>query len=342
MNRNYGLWMLSLMLLATGCKEHPNDGMKATAPAVRITTVQPTSVGSVQGFSGTVEEMTGSVLSFMVSGTLKNMQVSPGDKVSKGQLVAEVDDATLHHTHDMAATALRQAEDACRRMKQLHDAGSLPEIQWIEVQSKLEQAQAAERIARKNLNDSRLYAPFNGVIAEKNVEAGQNVMPGMPVVKLVTVGRVKVKIAVPENEISHVSIGQPVTVRVSAPNGAVFEGKVTERGIVANAMTRSYEVKALIDNPNGKLLPGMICDVSMPQAGEDTVILLPASVVQTDNANRHFVWTSRQGKAHRQFIRTGVLTDGGITVTAGLSAGDEVLTEGQQKVSEGMDITVIK
>lgn len=206
----------------------------------------------------------------------------------------------------------------------------------------MEQAQAAERIARKNLNDSRLYAPFNGVIAEKNVEAGQNVMPGMPVVKLVTVGRVKVKIAVPENEISHVSIGQPVTVRVSALNGAVFEGKVTERGIVANAMTRSYEVKALIDNPNGKLLPGMICDVSMPQAGEDTVILLPASVVQTDNANRHFVWTSRQGKAHRQFIRTGVLTDGGITVTAGLSAGDEVLTEGQQKVSEGMDITVIK
>ena len=87
MNRNYGLWMLSLMLLATGCKEHPNDGMKATAPAVRITTVQPTSVGSVQGFSGTVEEMTGSVLSFMVSGTLKNMQVSPGDKVSKGRLL---------------------------------------------------------------------------------------------------------------------------------------------------------------------------------------------------------------------------------------------------------------
>ena len=342
MNRNHGLLMLFFLLLATGCKEHQNDGMKTTAPAVRITIVQPTSIGNVQGFSGTVEEMTGSVLSFAVSGTLKNIKVSPGDKIGKGQLVAEVDDVTLRHTHDMAVAAMRQAEDAYERMKKLYDAGSLPEIQWIEVQSKLDQAQAAEQIARKNLEDTRLYAPFSGVIAEKNVEAGQNIMPGLPVAKLVTVSQLKVKIAVPENEISHVSIGQPVIVRVSALDGATFEGRITEKGIAANSMTRSYEVKAVIDNPQGELMPGMICDVRISQSGENAVILLPNSVVQTDNANRHFVWTNRQGKAHKQFIQIGVLTDGGITVTAGLSAGDEVLTEGQQKVSEGMDITVTK
>lgn len=84
-----------------------------------------------------MEESTGSVLSFSVSGTLKRLGISIGTRVCKGQLIAVVDETTLRNAHDIALSTLRQVKDAYGRMKQLHDAGSLPEIQWIEIQSKL-------------------------------------------------------------------------------------------------------------------------------------------------------------------------------------------------------------
>lgn len=342
MNRHCFLPALLAALLLSGCKGKGEDATSQTnVPLVKVMAVSAGSSDALQGYSGTIEETAGSSLSFSVAGTIKSIHVTTGSRVSKGQLIATVDDATLRNSYEMAATTLRQATDAYSRMKQLHDAGSLPEIKWIEAQSQLEQAQSAERISKKNLADCRLYAPFSGVIAEKNAEVGQNALPGVPVVKLVQVAQVKVKIAVPENEISHFKNGQQLNVAVAALGGKVFQGRVSEIGVEANPMTRSYEVKALLANPQGELMPGMVCDVSTGHvAAQSDAIILPARLVQLDNANRSFVWLNRGGKAHKAIVQTGALTDQGVVITAGLSAGDEVIVEGQQKVSEGMKIRI--
>lgn len=328
--------VLSLALTATGCKQQ--EAKEQLPVRVKVMRMEPVGTDGGRHYSGTVEESSGSTLSFPVSGTVRQVCVEAGQRVEKGQLIAVLDEATLQSACDAATATLEQAEDAWRRMKQLHDAGSLPEMQWVEVQSKLKQAEAAERTARKNLADGRLYAPFSGVIAGKQVETGHNVMPGTPVVRLVTVSQVKVSISVPENEIQHVRTGQAVNVSVSASGGKNFSGKVVEKGIVAHPLSRSYEVKALVDNPAGELMPGMIGTLSIVPEEAATVLLLPPHIVQTDEANRTFVWTNQQGKARKRLIETGTLERNGVTVTAGLSAGDEVLVEGQQKVSEGMDI----
>ena len=265
-----------------------------------------------------------------------------GQRINQGDLIAALDETTLQNAYDMSAATLAQAEDAYQRMKQLHDNNSLPEMQWVEVQNQLKQARSAEQIAKKNLTDGKLYAPFSGVISEKNVEIGQNVMPGIPVAKLVTVGQVKVSIAVPENEIAHIRMGQAVCVNVPALEGKSFEGKIVEKGISANPLSRSYEVKALIKNPSGELLPGMICDLSVLSKEEDSAIVLPSNVIQIDDANQTFVWVNRNGKAEKQVIQTEMLTRNGVVVAEGLNIGDEIITEGQQKVSEKMDITIDK
>lgn len=334
MNKATGLLLLAALIMI-GCKDKKEQTL--TQPmAVKTMTVAQQAAGDGQTFAGTMEETVGTQLSFNVSGTLRSINVSTGSRVTKGQLIAEVDDATLRNSHDIALATLSQAEDAYTRMKQLHDAGSLPEIQWVEVQSKLSQAQSAERIARKNLTDSHLYAPFSGVIAEKNAEAGQNVLPGAPVVKLVKTEQVKVKIAVPENEISQIKVGGTAIVSVSALGGKTYTGRIIEKGVSANALTRSYDVKAIVSNPTGELMPGMICDVSLAKPGTaTTVIMLPANIIQIDKDNRPFVWTATNGKAHKAYITTSDVTDRGVIVTSGLKAGDNVITEGQQKVSEG-------
>lgn len=332
--------LASLAIGLAGCN---NPEVQKDGPIkVRVQTVQVQPIEGVQGFSGTIEEMTGSTLSFSVNGTLTQIRVSAGQRVRQGELIASVDDATLQNSYAMAAAALEQAEDAYVRMKQLHDNNSLPEIQWTEVQSKLKQARSTEQISKKSLEDSRLYAPFSGVIAEKNVEVGQNVMPGSPVVRLVGVEQVKVCISVPENEIAHIQIGQPARIRISALGSKIFEGNIVEKGIAAHPLSRSYEVKALVRNETGELLPGMICEMEVQQEQAREGILLPNYVVQLDDTNRQFVWVNQSGKAVKKHVTVGELGSRGVFITSGLNPGDEVLVEGQQKVSENMNITVEK
>lgn len=114
-------------------------------------------------------------------------------------------------------------------MKLLHDKGSIAEMKWIEVQSKLQQARSMEEVARKNLKDCKLYAPYSGVISEKNIEAGQNVMPGVPVAQLVGVQNLKVKISVPETEIANIQKNQKAKIMISALGNSSFEGVVAEK-----------------------------------------------------------------------------------------------------------------
>lgn len=326
-----------LVLLSAGCRQHKT--LEPQPVKVTVMKVEPATFSGEQEFSGTVEESSGSTLSFPVAGTVRQIRVEAGQRVTKGELIAVLDETSLQSTYDAAVAMLEQAEDAYQRMKQLHDNNSLPEIQWVEVQSKLKQAQSAEAISKKNLADGRLFAPFSGVISEKSVEVGHNVMPGQPVVRIVTINQVKVSVSVPENEIAHICIGQPVNVSVSALDEKTFSGKIVEKGIAANPLSRSYEVKALIENHSGELMPGMICTMNIGTGETGSAIILPPHVIQTDEQNRSFVWMNDNGKARKKIVQIGALTRNGITILSGISNDDEVIIEGQQKVSEGMDIT---
>lgn len=316
------------------------DSSPTAAEAVKVETA---IVGEAAGneadrYSGTIEEENGTLLSFVVGGTVSNMLVDEGDRVSKGQLIATLDPEQMRSNHASAKAALEQAEDAYGRMKELHGKGSLPEIKWVEAQTALERARAAEQMARKQLADCRLYAPFSGVIASKSAEKGQNVGAGTTVAKLVSVGRLKAKISVPENEIAQIAVGQKATVTVDAAGGTPVRGTVSEKGIVADPMSRSYDVKINVPNEGRRLMPGMVAEVTLDNARRQTACVIPAHVVQIDENNNEFVWLAVGGKATKRTITCGEFTADGVTVTGGLAAGDRLITAGAQKVSEGMRV----
>lgn len=213
-------------------------------------------------------------------------------------------------------------------------------MKWIEVQSKLQQARSMEEVARKNLSDCKLYAPYSGVISSKNIEVGQNVMPGMPVVQLVAVKDLNVKIAVPENEIANIQKNQKAQIQVSALDNRFFEGSVIEKGIVANALSRSYEVKIRIDQPDKELMPGMVCEVVLKTDKDSSHYILPANIIQLGEGNQNFVWVNNEGKAEKRIIQCGDFTADGIIVLKGIKDGDMIITEGQQKVCENTPVTI--
>ena len=299
-------------------------------------------------YSGTVEEENGVALSFATGGTIKQLRVKVGDHVRRGQLIASVDPTSVKNSFDIAHATRLQAEDAFKRMKQLHDKGSLPDIKWVEAQSQLQQALSAKNIARKSLSDCNLYAPMDGVISEKNAEVGQNAAPGMPIAKLVTTRVLNVKIAVPESEMAGIQVNQRARIQVQALDGRWFSGHVIEKGVIADPITRSYSVKIRLEGAAYGLLPGMVSNVSLGRPSStisassgntgnngSSAIIIPASLVQLGDDNSNFVWVDEGGKAVRRTIVCGEYMSNGVSIVSGLKLGDKLIVEGQQKVCTG-------
>ena len=290
-------------------------------------------------YSGTVEEENGVALSFAMGGTIKQLRVKVGDRVRRGQLIATVDPTSVKNTYDMAHATRLQAEDAFKRMKQLHDKGSLPDIKWVEAQSQLQQAVAAENVAHKSLADCNLYAPIDGVISEKTAEVGQNAAPGVPIAKLVTTRVLNVKITVPESEMSQIHVRQRATIKVQALDGRCYDGYVVEKGVIADPMTRSYSVKIRVEGAADGLLPGMVSSVALiGAASSDAAVVIPARLVQLGDDNSHFVWVDEGGKAVRRTIVCGEYQSNGVTIVSGLGHADRLIVEGQQKVCSGTPV----
>ena len=323
--------------------EGGSSAVRDTVVVKEITVGDEYSGADSYGYSGTVEEDASTALSFAVAGTIRQLNVKAGDRVSKGQLIATLDPSSLKNSYDMAHAARAQAEDAYQRYKQLHDKGSLPDIKWVEAQSAFQEAVAAENIARKNLSDCNLYAPCSGVISEKYAEPGQNIGPGMPVAKLATTGNLNVKISVPESEIADISAGQRANIRIEALGGKMFEGRVVEKGVIADAMSRSYAVKIRVENPSRDLLPGMVSDVRLAkpgkqEAGASREIVIPANVIQLGDDNSCFVWVDEKGKAARRTVVCREFRAEGVVIASGLTTGDKLIVEGQQKVCTGTTV----
>jgi RND family efflux transporter MFP subunit len=331
------MWLLAI-LATVGCTEKSEPKEKA---AVRVTTEVVSAVRGSEGRSyvGIVEEHEATAVSFTGMGVVKRILVSEGQAVAKGQLIAEMDDTQARNVLSGAEASMAQANDALERYGQLHDAGALTEVQWVEIQSKVAQARAQLEIAKKNLSDCRLTAPVSGIIGRKMMGAGETAMPSQAVVTIFDISSVNVKVAIPETEIGAISANTPSTIRVEA-TGRSFTGGRIEKGIVADALTHTYDIRISVANSDRQLLPGMVASVAFAstalQGGCPT---LPVTAVQRQTDGGLFVWTvGDDGKAHRTAVTIGATTGNRVAVTTGIDTGQRVVTEGYQKLSEGTSV----
>ncbi len=342
-------FILFVAALLVACTDKKSVETKAPV-SVSVVTVNGAAGDVAREYVGSVVEREGTALSFEVPGNIVSLRVDNGDRVTKGQLLATVDPTSLRDAHQLALSTLRQAQDAYRRFEPLHKQGVLSDIKWVEVQTKLEQAQSSESLARTQLSRTSLFAPFSGVISSRTAERGMNVMAGQQVLRLVDISKIDVKMSVPENEVSTIKIGNKARVVVSALGGRTYEATVREKGIEANVVSHTYDIKLAVDANDRKLMPGMVCSVKMSGAtsssakAEDAtntaVISVPLNAIKLDSDNRRFVWLVVGGKAKQQYVTIGDFTEYGVVITSGLKIGDRVITDGSQKVSEGMAVEV--
>ena len=332
------LGLLAVVALGS-CSEQKSDGGKAPT-RVETEIVSLSSGSNSQTYVGIVEEREATAVSFTGMGVVKRVLVSEGQAVSRGQLLAEMDDTQARNLLSGAEAQMAQANDALERYTMLHDNGSLPEVQWVEIQSKVAQAKSQLEVAKKNLADCRLVAPVSGIVGRKMVGTGETALPSQAVLDILDISTVKVKVAVPEAEIGGISAHTSSVIKVGAINRS-YEGGLIEKGVTADAMTHTYDVRINVQNPERQLLPGMVASVRFN--GQWTMdngqLLLPVTAVQKNADGSLFVWAvGSDSTAHRNSVQIGTTQGNRIVITNGLENGQRIVTEGYQKLSEGTKV----
>lgn len=327
-----------IVTLASGCStDQPQEKSPAEkGVAVTVSIVKSEHAAVALRYSGTVEPSRTIPLNFQSTGTVETVLVDAGDAIKKGQILATLDKTDMQNLYEITRSKYQQAKDAYDRLKTVHDQGSLTEVKWVEMETNMEQAKSSLEISRNNLEKCFLRAPVDGIIGTRNIEPGMSSLGITAPLDIVQINLVYVKISVPENEVARIVKGMKASFTVSALNDKEFRGEVTNISPVADRISRTYEAKILVPNPELSLKPGMVCDVKMETTMEKELILIPYQCVSKDNENKPFVYivAPMEKRARKQIIKTGQYYDSGLEVVSGLSVGQTIVNEGKEKLND--------
>lgn len=335
--------LLLLVILSEGCNKEKNKPTPAPPVKVKVMEITESHDGIVREYSGTVSSSQSTDVSFSVAGTITELYVKEGQKVTKGQLLGKVRNGEYLNAYNIAIAQLEEAQDGYERLKKLHDANALPDIKWVEIQQKLKQAQNAAEMAERTLNDANLHSPASGTITKKYADVGQTIVPVEPIYEIVSTSDLTIDIPVSENEIGNFTVGESAKVSFSSIGNDTIEGRVSQKTVVADPLTRSFTVKVSLPNQDGKILPGMTGEVTIFNSKLTSEgfngISLPSQAVLLNENNRLFVWIVKDSLAQRRYVTADELTPNGVFVKSGLMPGDTVIVEGMQKVGSGTKVT---
>lgn len=293
-------------------------------------------------YSGQIESSKITKLSFSLPGKVTRIFAEEGDLVRAGQVLAIIDDENLQSAHKAAKATYQQTEDAYERLKKVYDNGSLPEIDWQDIIAKMAQSKAALEIADKNLKNCQLTSPSSGIIGRRNIEVGMNASPNLPVFDLLEMDRLFVCISIPENEITKIEKGWEAKIKISALGDEYYNAKVEKIGVLANTISRTYEVKLLLLDYKPSIKPGMLCDVLIQSPVKERLISIPYEAILIDESENHYVYTfdSINNKVEKSPVKIGHFHHNEIIIKSGLKATDLVVVSGQQKITENSKVTI--
>jgi len=259
-----------------------------------------------------------------------------GERVKRGQVLVQLDDAQTRADVAAAQAAVTESESQYARSRELLNTQALSKSSFDQLVATLTANRARLQAAQSRLQDTVIRAPFSGRVGLRRVSVGTLISPGDVITTLDDTSVIKLDFSVPENFLA--SIREGLSIRASAPAfpGRNFAGKVSSIDSRVDMTTRSVTVRALLANEDGALKPGMFLNVTLAN-DEREALVIPEEAL-TPEAEKQYVFVVADGKVSRREVRIGGRRPGSVEVLAGLSAGERVVVEGTQKVREGASV----
>ncbi len=292
---------------------------------------------------GSITPIRGVVISSELAGVIREIHFDSGQAVTANDLLVQFD-VEVDVAEAVALDAERKLAETTRdRLKKVvaSNLGSRSDLDEAEAQVDTTRARVAAKQA--TIRKKSVRAPFAGELGIRRINPGQYLAAGDPIIELVDLNPIYAEFTLPERYLSEVAVGQDVIVTVAAWPDQEFPGKISAISPNIERSSRSVPIRAILQNPDRRLHPGMFAEVHTRLAERSEVLTIPERAISYNPyGNSVYVVSTDQGNktVNRVQVTTGNVTDGQVEILSGLDAGAEIVTDGHHKLRNGQSVTV--
>lgn len=331
------------LMMAAGAKKYL--AAQAAPPQV-VSTIKAEALEWTQELNavGSLRAINGANLSSEVAGIIETISFDSGAEVEEGVVLIQ-----LRNKDELAQL---QALEATARLAQITLDRDLKQLKVFAVsratvdadRAALNNAKAQVEAKRASIDKKTIRAPFKGRLGIREVDVGQYLTAGAPIVSLQQLEAMYIDFNVPERFLTKLSVGQKVGARADALSDTSFEGEISAINTEVDEATRNIQVRALFKNPDYKLLPGMFAHVSVVTGTPEKQITLPQTAITYNPYGNTVYLVARDEKgalfAKQAFVTLGPTRGDQVAVLSGVNEGDEIVTAGQLKIRNGSPLII--
>jgi membrane fusion protein (multidrug efflux system) len=326
------------------------QGAAFAPPPEAVTTIvaQPEAWPATLSAIGTAAAVQGVTVSADLAGTVERIYFESGQAVRSGDVLAVLD--TRQEQAQLAAIEAQRdhARLTFERMQGLLDERVISRAEFDRATADLHQSEAQAGEVRAVMQRKTIRAPFAGSLGLRQVNLGQYLAAGAPLVTLQSLHPIQVNFGVPQQAIAQVPSGRAVHVTTNDIAGEAWEGTVTAIDSVVDPATRNIQVQATLANPGGRLRPGMFVQVQVVLGPSRKVVALPASAISyAPYGDSVFIVTEMKGEdgkpyrgVRQQFVKLGAARGDQVSILSGVAPGEEVVTSGVFKLRNGAAVQI--
>ena len=315
-------------------------------PLVTTFEVQPQVFNHYLDLQGNVKTRENVLLYPEMAGTLLTVKVAKGDRVSKGQLLAVIDNGGMSNQLSQLKTQAALAQTTFERQANLWKQKIGSEIQYLQAKAQAEAQANAVLQLEKVLAKAQITAPFSGVIDQVLKDPGTVVSPGSgsEIFRLINLSNMYIDVDVPEGYLGAVTKGKKAGVYFPVLQDSV-NAVVRETGNYINPNNRSFSAEIAINNPNGSIKPNLNARVHINDYTNENALLIPQSVISENAAGEQYAYVAElhgeTAVAKRHIITTGKTQGDYVEIISGINAGDLIIKEGARSVKDAQAVKIL-
>ena len=293
---------------------------------------------------GVVEAVNEAFISPEISGQISKIHVKEGQRVSQGQVLAEISSDIARSQISEVENSLEYARVVFEKQKRLWDQGIGSEIQYLNAKNNVQSLEKRMDILRAQLDMARIISPVNGIVDEIFQKEGELALPGVQLMQVVNLANVFINADVSEAYLTSIVAGDTVHVVFPALPQLELDVPIHRKGNVINPNNRTFTVQLKMSNPDNILKPNILARIYINDFSSDSTLTVPSSLIKQDLTGSYvYVAEEQEGKllARKAYIQTGLSFDNRTMVTQGIDPGQQIIVTGYNLVSDGTAVEIL-
>lgn len=322
-----------LLFSCSGGKNQDATAKNEEKVKVKTTTAQLHPVSEISTYTANVQADVINQITPAMSGRIEKIYAEVGNRVSKGQLLVQMESSNLQQQTVQLANLERDYE----RYSELLKVGGIAQQTVDQIKMQIDVLKASMKNVDEN---TQLRSPINGIVTARNYDNG-NVFAQLPILTVQQLNPLKAIINVSESDFSRVKVGMPVGIRLDVYGDEEFSGKISLVYPTIDAATHTFGVEVTINNAQNRVRPGMYARVSL-NFGENNRIVIPDMAVQKQSgSNDRYVYTIEEGIARYNKVELGQRLGDRYEIKSGIISGQEVVTAGHTRLIDGTPVEIV-